>query len=50
MAPKTTNLAIVFADIAGSTKLYETLGDSVARAKVAETLQAITKGVYKLQM
>ena len=42
MAPKTTNLAIVFADIAGSTKLYETLGDSVARAKVAETLQAIT--------
>ena len=45
MAPKTTNLAIVFADIAGSTKLYETLGDSVARAKVAETLQAITKVV-----
>ena len=45
MAPKTTNLAIVFADIAGSTKLYETLGDSVARAKVAETLAAITKVV-----
>jgi len=47
MAPKTTNLAIVFADIAGSTKLYETLGDSLARAKVAETLQTITVVVNK---
>ena len=45
MAPKTTNLAIVFADIAGSTKLYDTLGDQVARAKVAETLQTISKVV-----
>ena len=46
MAPKTVNLAIVFADISGSTKLYETLGDQVARAKVAETLETIT-GVVK---
>ncbi|MBI4006655.1 MAG: adenylate/guanylate cyclase domain-containing protein [Gammaproteobacteria bacterium] len=41
MAPKTTNLAIVFADISGSTKLYEALGDAVARAKCAETIAAI---------
>lgn len=45
MAPKTTNMAIVFADIAGSTKLYDTLGDQVARAKVAETLETISNVV-----
>src|SRR3989304_330738 len=45
MAPKTTNLAIVFADISGSTKLYETLGDQVARSKVAETLETIANVV-----
>ncbi len=41
MAAKTTNLAIVFADISGSTKLYEALGDAVARAKCSETIEAI---------
>lgn len=45
MAPKTANLAIVFADISGSTKLYETLGDQVARSKVAETLETIANVV-----
>lgn len=45
MAPKTANLAIVFADICGSTKLYDILGDQVARAKVAETLDSITEVV-----
>lgn len=45
MAPKTTNLAIVFADITGSTKLYDTLGDQTARAKVAETLETIGRVV-----
>ena len=45
MAPKTTNLAIVFADISGSTKLYEALGDAVARAKVAETIETISNVV-----
>lgn len=45
MAPKTVNLAIVFADISGSTKLYDLLGDQVARAKIAETLDAITRVV-----
>lgn len=47
MAPKTTNLAIVFADISGSTKLYEALGDAVARKICAETIEAISNVVKK---
>ena len=42
MAPKTTNLTILFADISGSTRLYEILGDAPARAKVASCLQLLT--------
>lgn len=42
MAPKTTNLAILFADITGSTRLYEILGDIAARAKVADCLELLT--------
>jgi len=47
MAPKTTNLAIVFADISGSTKLYEALGDAIARKICAETIEAISNVVKK---
>ena len=43
MAPKTTNLAIMFADIAGSTKLYDTLGDQLARTKVAATIETMSE-------
>ena len=43
MAPKTTNLAIVFADISGSTRLYEILGDVAARTKVADCLELLTE-------
>jgi len=42
MAPKTTNLAILFADISGSTRLYEILGDVAARTKVATCLDMLT--------
>lgn len=42
MAPKTTNLAILFADISGSTRLYEILGDVAARTKVANCLEMLT--------
>lgn len=42
MAPKTTNLAILFADISGSTRLYEILGDVAARTKVADCLEMLT--------
>ena len=43
MAPKTINISIMFADIAGSTKLYDTLGDQVARAKVAASIDTMTE-------
>ena len=42
MAPNTTNLAILFADISGSTRLYEILGDVAARTKVADCLEMLT--------
>ncbi|MBI2969790.1 MAG: adenylate/guanylate cyclase domain-containing protein [Gammaproteobacteria bacterium] len=42
MAPKTANLAILFADVSGSTKLFETLGDATARIKVSECLDTLT--------
>ncbi len=43
MAPKTTNLTILFADISGSTRLYEVLGDAPARARVSSCLQMLTE-------
>lgn len=43
MAPKTTNLTILFADISGSTRLYEVLGDAPARSKVANCLKLLTE-------
>ena len=43
MAPKTINISIMFADIAGSTKLYDTLGDQLARAKVAASIDTMTE-------
>jgi class 3 adenylate cyclase len=43
MAPKTTNIAILFADVSGSTRLFETLGDSTARVKIADVLGKLTR-------
>jgi adenylate cyclase len=43
MAPKTTNLAILFADVSGSTRLFETLGDATARVKVSDCLDTLTE-------
>lgn len=42
MAPKTKNIGIMFADVAGSTQLFEVLGDDKARATIAETLELLT--------
>ena len=42
MSPKTTNIAILFADVAGSTHLFETLGDATARVKVSDVLNTLT--------
>lgn len=43
MAPKSSNLAILFADISGSTKLFEQLGDSVAQTTIANCLELLGK-------
>ncbi len=47
MAPKTTNIAILFADISGSTRLYEILGDVAARTKVADCLEMLTEVITR---
>ena len=36
------SLAILFADIAGSTKMYESLGDTLARRKIAQCIDVMT--------
>ena len=46
MSPKTTNIAIMFADISGSTRLFEILGDATARVTVSETLELLTKVIH----
>ncbi len=40
-------MAIVFADISGSTRLYETLGDAIARELVSQCLELMTKHIHK---
>ena len=47
MARKSASLSIVFADISGSTRLYETLGDAVARELVSECLDLMSEQVTK---
>ena len=47
MAKDTANLAIVFADINGSTRLHEVLGETSARAKVAECLELLADVVVR---
>ncbi len=46
---KTTNLAIMFADISGSTRLFETLGDEVARTTIAKVLDLLSKVIKQHQ-
>ena len=45
MTPKTKNIGIMFADVAGSTQLFEVLGDDMARTTIAETLELLTNVV-----
>jgi class 3 adenylate cyclase len=47
MARKAATLSIVFADISGSTRLYELLGDSVARELIAQCLGVMTEYIEK---
>ena len=44
---RATPVAVLFADIAGSTKLYEDHGDDVARAAVAVCIQVLTDVVER---
>lgn len=46
MSPKTSNIAIMFADISGSTRLFEILGDATARITVSDTLELLTKVIH----
>ena len=46
MSPKTTNIAIMFADISGSTRLFEILGDATARVTVSDTLDLLAKVIH----
>ncbi len=41
----TANLAIMFADISGSTAMYETLGDTLARQRISESMETMGKVV-----
>lgn len=43
MTSKTATLTVLFADISGSTSLFEVLGDSTARAIIADALNALSK-------
>ncbi len=47
MARRTATLSIAFADISGSTRLYETLGDAVARELISECLGVMTEHAEK---
>jgi class 3 adenylate cyclase len=45
--PGQTMLAILFADVSGSTKLYEALGDTKARQLVSRCIQLMTESTEK---
>ena len=47
MARNAATLAIVFADISGSTRLYETLGDQVGRELVSDCLTLMMEQVHR---
>src|SRR5476651_1931408 len=49
MARQTQNLAVLFADITDSTKLYSTLGDNAARVVVNACLSLITGVVERFK-
>jgi adenylate cyclase len=45
--PKETQLAILFADVCGSTKLYETLGDAKARDAIARCVTLMSEATAR---
>lgn len=49
MAQRNIKCAIMFADVAGSTKLYEDVGDDKARAMISHTLESMTKSTHAMR-
>ena len=49
MMGEPTELTILFADVAGSTRLYEQLGDQSARRAIAECIKVMTGAVHAHQ-
>jgi class 3 adenylate cyclase len=49
MTTEMPNIVIMFADIGGSTRIYETLGDVAARQHLATCIEAITGAVQSAQ-
>jgi adenylate cyclase len=47
MSSEPCEIAILFADVAGSTRLYESLGDSAAHARVEACLDLVTAAVLE---
>lgn len=47
MGQKQVSLTIAFADISGSTRLYDTLGDAAARVIVSQCLQLMSDVIHK---
>jgi adenylate cyclase len=47
MSRRNVTLATVFADISGSTRLYETLGDAVARQLVSQCIEVMTECIHR---
>lgn len=49
MAQRNIKCAIMFADVAGSTKLYEDVGDDKARTMISHTLESMTKSTQAMR-
>ena len=49
MAQRNIKCAIMFADVAGSTKLYEDVGDDKAREMISHTIESMTKSTEAMR-
>jgi adenylate cyclase len=49
MAQRNIKCAIMFADVAGSTKLYEDVGDDKARAMISHTIESMTRSTEAMR-
>ncbi|MCW8963562.1 MAG: adenylate/guanylate cyclase domain-containing protein [Gammaproteobacteria bacterium] len=49
MAQRNIKCSIMFADVAGSTKLYEDVGDDKARTMISHTIESMTKSTQAMR-